>query len=829
MAFLDHNDVTERLYSLLPAGWFPDLGDAPTLNGILSMLAAAYANNSDGLYEFLEYTRDQSRVATATGFWLDLIALDYFGPNLQRHTDESDVSYRRRIMVNLLAPRGTRQALVANLGNLTGFLPKIIELRNTGDCGAYSSLANPTWGGAVYGAADATVQGQGAYGTMIMPYQLLVQATRPSGEGIPLVNGYSMNGSGYATVPRPYGFVGALRPPVNTWGAGEYVTLQQITGMVTDDDIYQTVAETMPAGTIGWTAISSPFVEMPPTGGGALLNCNFYTNLSVIGHETVSPAPNVFFGLPHTISIIMSGKIVNGAKILGTMTIPLSMSGFLATVPPITWSGVWTLPIGMVGSMTARPNILTIPISFGPTVIYTTNIQPLIPHTMPFILGTVPRAQPLLGVNFQLGLDAPGEEGNIALVGVQSNFHLGQFDISLPPALQSVSGSGVAGAVVASGTKVAIQSTALGVTSVCHAATIGAAQPLVLPQTMPFLLGSTRVAPTVNLPVPSVVSTTHVGVMAQLGALAGVQTNTLLGNIGAVTGGPQGFSPARTTSTVSVSNNNLTATQTGTSADPVIAAKSANIGTYYWEVTIHSVNPSQVTAGVANASINVAAGQFVGANANAAGWTSSGTILVNDIIQAASTPSVTTPVISSSTYDTITVSWPASTETPADWSDWTSTGFPSAPSLSLGSVANTSVALNWTPATDSTTLCFALDAGSGILWGRVANGPWNAQGTVVTQNAGVLTLGQTALGSGTASQAAGIVVLGATELGTPLVQVTGGSADPTTNTGGFVLPASVRTAPLCPAVTLYSKGDFVTAAFTASSWQFSPPVGFGPW
>ena len=396
MPFLDTTDVTERLYSLLPQGWFPDLVDSPNLNAVLSLLAGAYSNDTDGLWQFLEYVAQQSRIFTASGFWLDIAASDYFGAMLQRHTNESDDSFRRRIILNLLAPRGTRPALVANVTNLTGFVPKIVELRNTGDCGAYASLNAPVWGGAVYNQL-------GAYGTMVMPYQLLISCTRPPGEGIPNVNGYSMSGAGYATYPYPFGYVGGFRPPVNTWGNGDYVELTDIIGQVTDADIYQTIAVTMPAGTIAWTAISSQLVESPPTGGGAMLNSNFYLDLSVLGEAATINQPGGLLG-SGMMTIRASGNIAFRADLLGIARLSMLASGRIVLLPPTTLSGSWMFPsIQAIGSISSMPTRLTIPIQLVGPVIYTTTVQPLMPTDLPFILGTIPNAQTLLGVNFILG------------------------------------------------------------------------------------------------------------------------------------------------------------------------------------------------------------------------------------------------------------------------------------------------------------------------------------------------------------------------------------------------------------------------------------------
>jgi hypothetical protein len=68
-----------------------------------------------------------------------------------------------------------------------------------------------------------------------------VQAVRPSGSGIPNVSGYGAVASGYG-----YGN-----------GQGAYCDISQVTGTVTDAQIYQSVAQTVAAGITAWTDIKS--------------------------------------------------------------------------------------------------------------------------------------------------------------------------------------------------------------------------------------------------------------------------------------------------------------------------------------------------------------------------------------------------------------------------------------------------------------------------------------------------------------------------------------------------------------------------------------------
>ena len=74
----DQQDILARLRTVLPARWFPD--DAPVLDGLLNGLASGWSF----AYQQLQYVKAQTRIATATDVWLDIIALDFFGGRLVR-------------------------------------------------------------------------------------------------------------------------------------------------------------------------------------------------------------------------------------------------------------------------------------------------------------------------------------------------------------------------------------------------------------------------------------------------------------------------------------------------------------------------------------------------------------------------------------------------------------------------------------------------------------------------------------------------------------------------------------------------------------------------
>lgn len=222
MATGDQTDIHSRLRALIPFGWFP-AGVSPLVDGLILGISNALAF----IYSILAYVRLQTRIATATDGFLDLIAGDFFGNNLPRAAGQSDPSYRARIQANLLRERGTRRAVILILQQLTGRTPIIFEPLRPADTGGYRA---PNCG---YGAA-------GGYASVLMPRQALITAYRPLGTGIPNVAGYGIS-------------TGAYRTPSQS----EYASLSMINLSVTDSDIYAAIDSVRPICSTLWTRLSN--------------------------------------------------------------------------------------------------------------------------------------------------------------------------------------------------------------------------------------------------------------------------------------------------------------------------------------------------------------------------------------------------------------------------------------------------------------------------------------------------------------------------------------------------------------------------------------------
>lgn len=221
MSIGDQADVFARLKSTLPR-WFSD--STPIVDAVFQGLAWA----GSFVYSLYAYAKLQTRIKTATDGWLDIISADFFGTALPRAANQSDTSFRARIIVNLFRERATRGGIIKALTDLTGRAPMVFEPLRPADTGAYSA---PNSG---YGSA-------GGYGSMLLPFQAFVTAYRPTGSGIP-------NIAGYGNAPAAYGVASQ---------GGEYATMSMIQGAVTDADIYAAIDSVKPVGTILWTRITS--------------------------------------------------------------------------------------------------------------------------------------------------------------------------------------------------------------------------------------------------------------------------------------------------------------------------------------------------------------------------------------------------------------------------------------------------------------------------------------------------------------------------------------------------------------------------------------------
>jgi hypothetical protein len=155
----DQQDFVGRLASVLPSPWFTDTN--PVRDGLLNGLAQAWA----WLYGLLQAVIPETRIATASGSWLDLVAQDFFGTRVRRAAGETDAALRAQISLEMQRQWATRTGLIIKLAELTGRTPMVIEPANPGDTGVW---------GAACGWARA-----GAWGSLELPFQFFVTAYRP--------------------------------------------------------------------------------------------------------------------------------------------------------------------------------------------------------------------------------------------------------------------------------------------------------------------------------------------------------------------------------------------------------------------------------------------------------------------------------------------------------------------------------------------------------------------------------------------------------------------------------------------------------------------------
>lgn len=210
--------ISARLQGLLPTGWFND--DTPVLDALTLGMGALWA----GLIGLIDTVRAQTRIATASGVFLDLAALDYCGAAVSRRAGESDRAFSARLRATVLAARATRAALEQAIERVTGRSPQIFEPFNPTDCGGYSTN---TLG---YGVC-------GGYGSLALPYQLFVTAYRPDAVPASHAGGYNHGPGGYNAGPMAW-----VDPGDNP-------------GLLTDSEIYAAIADALPVNAVAWTRL----------------------------------------------------------------------------------------------------------------------------------------------------------------------------------------------------------------------------------------------------------------------------------------------------------------------------------------------------------------------------------------------------------------------------------------------------------------------------------------------------------------------------------------------------------------------------------------------
>jgi hypothetical protein len=229
-------DIVARLRATL-APWFPDPAQAPVLTSVLT----SQADQFNFIYQYLQFAANQTRIKTATGGWLDLIAWDFFGSRFLRRLGEPDASFAARIIKEILRPRQTRAAISQMVVDLVGTPPQIQEAWNPFDWGCYGNPA----GGCGYGIGIG-------YGSLRYPNQVFITTLNLPGSGIPNVAGYGSTGQG------GYGAVGST---------AEYTDLSQVVGALTNVELYARISQVIAAGIIAWVDIVGAF-RVPATAPG---------------------------------------------------------------------------------------------------------------------------------------------------------------------------------------------------------------------------------------------------------------------------------------------------------------------------------------------------------------------------------------------------------------------------------------------------------------------------------------------------------------------------------------------------------------------------------
>jgi len=311
MAVGDQNDIYNRLISQLPP-WFGT--DHPNLDALLAAYVGFTRSIKTPTTAYFHYNNQylyaklQLRVQTATDINLDLIAQDNFGPNLPRLPNETDGSYRQRILGNLPPQGATRQAMINKLFILTRHIPVIIEPQSGIDQGYYhqpATLAYNTYG---------------AYGSFSYPYQFWVYAFLDSYTGMGKYPGYNLNS---------YASAFSISSGGSSYNVGDFITLaggvfsspiiMQVntvsSGAITSATIYK-------AGVYQEPLPSNPLLQNSTTGSGsgASFNITWSAFIPNMGYSAVNSGWYGSFSLENaSVTFEDVNQVVQNTKVLGTL------------------------------------------------------------------------------------------------------------------------------------------------------------------------------------------------------------------------------------------------------------------------------------------------------------------------------------------------------------------------------------------------------------------------------------------------------------------------------------------------------------------------------
>ena len=251
MATGDQTDLYNRLKSLLPKGWFQY--STPVLDSVLYGSATAFS----WIYSLTQYTALQTRRVTMTAPWLDLALFDFFGRRIRRKPGQSDASVAAMIETEVLRRRVTRNNVAAAINSLTGSPVKVFEAFNPMDTGGF----NAQW---------ALNEPASAIGSTAYPWTMFITVAEPSGAGIPNVAGLDDPQAGLSpreslpqisqtVVPMGGGLISQLtRGAQSILGSTfSFISPSQITGAVTNQNIYDTINANRAAGITVWTNIGA--------------------------------------------------------------------------------------------------------------------------------------------------------------------------------------------------------------------------------------------------------------------------------------------------------------------------------------------------------------------------------------------------------------------------------------------------------------------------------------------------------------------------------------------------------------------------------------------
>ena len=182
----DRDDIASRLWTVLPPSWFVQGQPAPNITAAIQ----GFATVASWAYGLIAFAKNQTRLLTSSGMFIDLWAYDRLGLTTKRRRNEADALWSDRVKKEVIRERVTRGGLVRAITELTGKTPVAFEPWSPTDCGGWASRMSSSYANGLASWGSYASGGSGRWGSRNIPNVGLVTVYRPGIQGVANVGGW---------------------------------------------------------------------------------------------------------------------------------------------------------------------------------------------------------------------------------------------------------------------------------------------------------------------------------------------------------------------------------------------------------------------------------------------------------------------------------------------------------------------------------------------------------------------------------------------------------------------------------------------------------------